>query len=280
MINKKFIFLFLVVAVFSNMFCMDKQPKERFSSPFLVFLDQMSSSNLMTNFARKLWLRSMRNLKSNSTYEALFNEAQKKVGIAEKDWLPVVDAFEDSNAVASTSSLRFTVNRNIFDVCPYSYQKKIALHEAMHHKYNENAFSFLTDTTTYLTSKKAMHVIINGIEPKNMMSHNIKFFLHTSPVVLSLLAAYLVSNKLSAYYEFRADREATKMLGCYKCVNVVQKRTEEHGCGIPYMVPHEYQKYIDEFEKENRLCEYHSKKIKVPITHSPTNSLYPSSAFA
>lgn len=87
--SKRTLLLFFVLTV-SNIFSADKEPSERYSwSVHYKFIDWLSSGRLTTALSR--CSRSKLELEKKSKYDALFTQAQKEIGIAKKDILPVVD---------------------------------------------------------------------------------------------------------------------------------------------------------------------------------------------
>ena len=231
---------------------------------------KVALSTSLQGFARQK--RANVQTREDGPYSTLFKNTQREIDISEQDILPVTvvsrDSLEDKREYAYTSSSCITVIPENFDTLSYGAQRVIALHEAFHHKYHDSVFNaWLVDKlgmivigTTTLTTLglwRLVHLRSSGkLRIIGYLGALVVAFVLNAVACVKFLnpIKLLKSQGVYDYFkEFRADRDAVAHARCYKCI-------EEYSILAgpdQYLTKDELGVYIDQFKKENALCDQH-----------------------
>jgi hypothetical protein len=210
-----------------------------------------------------------------SDHEKMFIQAQQYIGIPAKDLLPIKTILrneqEDQTGYAFTSTDNICIIKENFELLPFGAKKIIALHEAFHHKFNDQTIEkclrykagvamLVTFTTKTGVLMYLSWPLIGGVAA--CVASPLLALVGTSLLFRRCVTPDAIQAdklKLMRYREFRADQEAVKASQCCKCVEEYQS-LRSPGVHNVYMNPHELQKYVDAFKK--KLCSHHAHTTK------------------
>jgi len=212
----------------------------------------------------------------DNKYTALFQDAQREIGIPEEDILPIQaisrDNSENHTTFAATATNKIIVIPENFDTLPRGAQRITALHEAFHHKYHDSLFEtwlrYKIGASGIITITLSTASLWGLIYSRGINSRSAKIALYMGTpiatfVVLGFAHGYFgdyyiglgkPQNKYVMFKEFRADRDAVKHVRCYKCVQEYRPMATQ-----PYLTKDELDVYINKFKKENALCDHHKQ---------------------
>ncbi len=231
----------------------------------------LASSNSLRDFTRHR--RDDLHQRENNSHTELFQNAQREIGIADQDILPVKmlsrDDSEDKKGYACTTSSVICVIPENFDQLPYGAQRITALHESFHNKYHDSAFEAwlffklggaligtTTITTAVLWKLINSYVAGNKLRVGGYLAAPIVSFAVNVVTYAKLCSSIRLGKSQSAhdyYKEFRADRDAVSHANCYKCIEEYSTMAGP----AQYLTKDELQVYIDQFKKEDAFCDHH-----------------------
>lgn len=251
--------------------------KPRYPRFVIQYLNSLQLSPEFQKFARTK--RKIDQPVKLSAYAQLFENAQKEVGVAAEDTLPVHEISRD-NFTAEACNDKIQISHKYF-VCSNSpsWQRFVAFHEATHARYNDSAIH------TWLHRKL---ILVEGL--LNLPQLYVLWpgayapALQALPSATAQVAIYLTTTVLRRtgqhflhqYKEWRADYESIQHLKCWKCAQEVMlckaPDNEQHIKGA-YMTREEIEPFVEKFKREGLLCTLHSDAEIIEISKPASNRI-------
>lgn len=244
---------------------------ERYSCLTTKIMSYLSSHRSLSNYARA---HRKHQQFEESAYTQLFTQAQKDIGIADGDILPVKTVAladtDNKEGFAFTGTSYVGVIDENFSALPYGAQRIISLHEAFHHKYHDGAFSDwalrsvgMSINISTLTALLGSLVLVNANSSGKLrvagnlavpiVSYIVSFIFY-SPLIRPLIEIKKQPSSYDIFKEFRADRDAVAHVGCYKCV---EEYTILAGPDT-YLTVKDLTVYTQYFKTKKMLCAHHA----------------------